>query len=391
MYTYSQRLSWSSTPNALSELRRSKRSAGHSILDLTISNPVAAGFDYPHDRLTEIFASIHDFSYHPDPFGDKSARTAIASYYAQRNVAAELEDLALTASTSEAYTLLFKLLCDPGDEVLVPSPSYPLFDYLAALESVRVLPYRLLYAGNWFVDLEYLRSIVSRRTRAIVVVNPNNPTGSFLKRSEHAALTELASSRGLPLICDEVFMDYPVTPASDLVSTLAGSQTGLSFSLNGLSKAAGMPQMKLGWIVINGDAGERSRAAERLEHILDTYLSVGTPVQRALPDLLIAGLGMQQQIQQRIKTNFAALGSLLRASPVHPLHVEGGWSAILQLPRTRSEEYWATTLLRDYGVAVQPGYFFDMAAEAYVVVSLLTPSGELHTGIERLIEMIRKH
>jgi alanine-synthesizing transaminase len=363
---------------------------GEPIIDLTISNPVAAGFDYPHERLREIFAAVHDFAYHPDPFGHRSARNAIAAYYAARSVVVAPEQIALTASTSEAYSLLLKLLCDPGDEILVPSPSYPLFEYLAALECVRVVPYRLLYAGNWFVDFDYLRAVVSDRTRAIVVVNPNNPTGSFLKQSEYAALVELTSFADVPLICDEVFMDYPIAPAPDLISTLAGSQTGLSFSLNGLSKAAGMPQMKLGWIVISGDPGERSRAGERLEHVLDTYLSVGTPVQKALPDLLNAGMAVREQIQQRISANYGALASLLRGAPVHPLHTEGGWSAILQLPNTHSEEHWATTLLRDDGVAVQPGYFFDMASEAYAVVSLLTPPDKLRFGIERLVEMVGK-
>ena len=229
MYTYSQRLSWSAPFNPLTELRQAKQLAGTSILDLTITNPVAAGFVYPHAALTEIFSSVRSYSYHPDPFGELSARNAIASYYGQRNVAVHPQHLALTASTSEAYSVLFKLLCDPGDEILVPTPSYPLFDYLAALESVRAVPYRLLYAGNWFIDLEHLDSALSARTRAIVIVNPNNPTGSFLKRGEYAALSELAISRSVPLICDEVFMDYPIRPASDIVPTIAGAETGLGY------------------------------------------------------------------------------------------------------------------------------------------------------------------
>ena len=369
-------------------LRHAKQLAGEPILDLTISNPLRAGFDYPHQRIREIFASIPEFSYDPDPFGEVASRSAIASYYARHGASVQPQQLALTASTSEAYAVLFKLLCDPEDEILVPTPSYPLFDYLAALESVRAIPYRLLYAGNWFVDFDHLRSGISDRTRAIVVVTPNNPTGSFLKAGERASLLELANDRGLALICDEVFMDYPILPGSDVVRTLAGTEIGLSFSLNGLSKSAGMPQLKLAWIVINGDAKERSKAAERLEQILDTYLSVGTPVQRVLPELLTLGFEIQEQIRARINSNFLTLVNTLSGSPVHSLHVEGGWSAILRLPITRSEEYWTTTLLRDFGVAVQPGYFFDIAGEAFAVVSLLTPSEQLSTGLEKLLLLV---
>jgi alanine-synthesizing transaminase len=388
--TYSQRLPWSSSPNPLTVLRRTKELAREPVNDLTSSNPLVAAFDYPHQRLREIFASIPDFSYHPAPFGEAASRSAIAAYYERHGASVQPEQLALTASTSEAYAVLFKLLCDPGDEILVPTPSYPLFDYLASLESVRVIPYRLLYAGNWLVDFDHLRAGISDRTRAIVIVTPNNPTGSFLKAGEHASLLELANDRGLPLICDEVFMDYPILPATDVVRTFAGSETGLSFSLNGLSKTSGMPQLKLAWIVINGDAEERSKTAERLEQILDTYLSVGTPVQRVLPELLTVGLEIQEQIRSRINMNFLMLVNKLSGSPVHPLHVEGGWSAILQLPITRSEEYWTTTLLRDYGVAVQPGYFFDIATEAFAVISLLTPSEQLSTGLDKLLALIRK-
>ena len=358
-------------------------------MDLTISNPVAGGFEYPHAQINQVFAALDHFSYHPEPFGELGARSAVSTYYAGRaGVTVSPHNIALTASTSEAYSVLFKLLCDPGDEILVPTPSYPLFDYLAALESVRTVPYRLLYAGNWFVDPGHLRSVLTKRTRAIVIVSPNNPTGSFLKSGEFSLLSDLAASHRISLICDEVFLDYPLSPAPDSMPTLAGNDVGLGFSLNGLSKSAGMPQLKLGWIVIHGEAAERARAAERLEEILDTYLSVGTPVQRALPGLLPLGLEFQKQIRARLHANMQAAVSLLEGSPVHPLHLEGGWSAILQLPGTRTEEFWATTLLRDYNVAVQPGYFFDMASEAFIVVSLLTPESEFVAGLQSLLQMV---
>jgi alanine-synthesizing transaminase len=358
-------------------MRDAKRATGRSIVDLTISNPVAAGFDYPHQQLQDIFGSLADFSYRPEASGDYCARQAVAARY----VDLAPEQIALTASTSEAYSVLFKLLCDPGDEVLVPTPSYPLFDYLASLEAVRAIPYRLLYAGGWFVNFNSLTGALSDRTRAIVIVNPNNPTGSFLKRAELDLLLEMADRRGIPLISDEVFAEYPLGEGADIVPTLAGSARGLGFSLSGLSKLTAMPQLKLGWIAVHGEKKLVAGAIERLEHVLDTYLSVSTPVQRVLPQLLIAGLDMREQIRMRIKGNFAALVEELRGSPVQPLHTEGGWSAILQLPRTRSEESWAMELLDRFDVAVQPGYFFDMASEAYAVVSLLSPADDFAKGI----------
>ncbi len=390
MYNYSKRLSWSPAVNPLSELKHARQLAGLPILDLTISNPVEAGFHYPHARIAEIFGAVRDLSYRPHPFGEISARAAVAGYYAQHQISIDPQQIALTASTSEAYSILFKLLCDPGDEVLVPTPSYPLFDFLAALDSVRVVPYRLLYAGNWFIDLEHLEYSISARTRAIVLVNPNNPTGSFLKLGEHAALVRIAEAHGLPLISDEVFMEYPVTTQADLVRTLAQNTNGLGFSVNGLSKTTGMPQVKLGWIVIHGERSATAAASERLEHILDTYLSVGTPVQKALPDLLTAGVEIRQQIQRRITGNIMALPELLRCSPAQMLHLEGGWSAIVQLPAIQTEEDWVSTLIRDYGVAVQPGYFFDMASEAYIVVSLLAGPDELTDGISRLVHLLTR-
>ncbi|HEX3683804.1 MAG TPA: pyridoxal phosphate-dependent aminotransferase [Bryobacteraceae bacterium] len=390
MYRFSQRLSWPSAPNAFSCRLRQQRQAGAKLLDLSVSNPTEAFEDYPHDRIARAFSAASDFTYHPDPAGQEQARRAIAGYYAERNIVISPGRLLLTASTSEAYALLFKLLCDPGDEVLAPLPSYPLFEYLAAFESVRILPYRLRYDGSWFVDMASLRPAVSPRTRALIVVNPNNPTGSFLKQPEAAELFRFANDRGLPVISDEVFMDYSFGAAPGRLPTLIGADSILTFSLNGLSKAAGMPQMKLAWIALSGPEPARECARLRLELLSDTYLSVATPVQCALPALLRVGSDMQHRIAQRLARNLVALHAMLELTPAHCLHVEGGWSAIVQLPRTSTEELWVTRLLEEQSVIVQPGYFFDMDSEAYLVLSLLTPPETFDEGVRRLRELAGK-
>jgi aspartate/methionine/tyrosine aminotransferase len=357
---------------------------GQAILDLTCSNPTKAFADYPHASIATAFSHIVSFRYDPNPLGSAKARAAIQKYYASLNIAVEANRMLLTASTSEAYALLFKLLCDPDDEVLVPAPSYPLFEYLADLEVVRVTHYRLDFDGSWFLDLGYLRQSITPRTRAIILVNPNNPTGSFLRRNELHELLDISRQYGLPLISDEVFLNYALHPDATRVQTVIGQDDVLSFSLNGLSKAAGMPQMKLAWVVVNGPATERREALERLELIADTYLSVGTPVQEALPELLEIGADIQRQILERTRTNWFTLARVLATSPAHPLWCEGGWSAIIRLPATDSEEEWTLRLLRDAAVRVDPGYFFDMATEPYIVISLITPPEDFETGISRI-------
>jgi aspartate/methionine/tyrosine aminotransferase len=364
-----------------------RRSAGVPLLDLTVSNPTEAFSDYPHLAIGRAYANIKDFAYRPDPFGQEASRLAVGRYYERRKLSISPADILLTASTSEAYSLLFKLFCNSGDEILAPLPSYPLFEYLAALESARIVPYRLVYDGSWYIDFANLREQISPRTRALVVVNPNNPTGSFLKRSEAQALLEVGQEYGLPIISDEVFMDYSFGNGSDRVSTLIGYDAVLTFSLNGLSKAAGMPQMKLAWIALHGPERDRKTARKRLELLLDTYLSVGTPVQCALRELLDIGEGLQEHIRARTAHNLRALNMLLEDSPACCLHCEGGWSAIVQLPRRFSEQEWITRLLQEQNVIVQPGYFFDMAKEAYVVVSLITPDDEFSEGIRRVRQL----
>jgi alanine-synthesizing transaminase len=381
---YSHRLSWNFTSNSFSVLVQQKRDAGVPLLDLTISNPTQAFAEYPHEEIRRAFANIADFTYRPDPFGSKEARCIIAALYAEQKIPISPDQLVLTASSSEAYALLFKLLCDPEDEVLVPAPSYPLFDFLARLESIRIVPYRLRYDGIWCIDFANLSERTSSHTRAIVIVNPNNPTGSFMKEYEKHELFELARQHDLPIISDEVFMNYSLGSTTKRVTTLTNSDTVLSFSLNGLSKAAGMPQMKLGWIAINGPTEEREIARERLEILLDTYLSVNTPVQNALRGLLRIGSSIYRQIAQRTRRNLDALDEIVNNSPVHRLHTEGGWSAIIRLPHTGTEDTWVTRLVQQEAVVVQPGYLFDMESEPFVVVSLITPPEVFDEGIRRL-------
>ncbi len=385
---YSERLPRSYRRNPLTILIDAKRSAGEELLDLTISNPTEVLPDYPHLQIANALYSIRDFTYRPDPFGLHEARTAIADIYNKRGINLEPGQILLTASTSEAYGLLFKLLCNPGDEVLVPVPSYPLFEYLAKLECVRTVPYRLSYDGSWFLDFADLQERISSATRALVVINPHNPTGSFLKKMEARRLADLARDRQIPIISDDVFMDYALGDDSGSTATLAGHDSGLIFSLNGLSKMAGMPQMKLGWIIVSGPEQEQISVMPRLELLLDTYLSVNTPIQLALTELLQIGGGVRDALRRRSRENMHFLRDFLANSPLHPLGAEGGWSELIRLPGICSEEAWVAKFVQEKNVIVQPGYFFDMPSEAYIAVSLIIPPGTFREGIRRISQAV---
>jgi hypothetical protein len=385
---YSQRLSWSVPSNNFSNRVEANRRAGATLLDLTRSNPSEVLAGYPHSAIREAYSKISDFRYTPEAAGRIDARAAIREYYRQRGIEVSLDRLFLTASSSEAYALLFKLFCNPGDEILTPVPSYPLFDYLAALECVRIVPYHLRYDGSWHIDFHHLCNQISSRARAIVTVNPNNPTGSLLKDPEAQELYRIARSYRLPIISDEVFFDYPLLSRGNAVPSLAAQDSVLAFSLNGLSKAAAMPQMKLGWIALSGPASEVAIAGRNLELLLDTYLSVGTPVQKALPQLLEIGEGLQEQLLRRIRLNAVMLRQLVHNSAATCLHVEAGWSAIVRLPNIFSEEEWTTRFLEECSVIVQPGYFFDMPEEPYVVLSLITPEEEFTKGVNRMVHLL---
>ncbi len=383
---FSKRSTWELQPNPLSQALDTRRQAGLPVLDLTLSNPTQAGLQYP-PRLQAIFAGADASVYAPEPLGLHSARQAVAGYYAQRGQHVGAEQLLLTCSTSEAYALLFKLLADPGDEVLVPQPSYPLFDFLAGLESVEPRPYPLRYRGGWQIDTDLLAAALTPRTRAIVLVHPNNPTGSLVSAGERALLEELALERNLALIVDEVFGDY-LWEGEPQMSSFASPTRALTFVLSGLSKVLGLPQLKLGWMAVQGAGAAEARA--RLEIIADTYLSVATPVQQALPQLLALRPAIQTQIRQRVQDNRRWLQQRL-ALFLHAslLHGEGGWYAVLET-NAEDEEGMVLDLLRQDGVLVHPGYFFDFPGAGFLVLSLLTLPQVFREGVELLLDRLAK-
>jgi alanine-synthesizing transaminase len=374
--------------NALAAALEHRRASGAPLLDLSESNPTQADLPYESQAILTAIAAASALRYDPQPLGLAQARACVAEHLAERGSPVDPADVVLTASSSESYGFLFKLLADPGDRVLVPQPSYPLFEHLARFESVDAIPYPLRYDGRWRIDLDALRAACDERTRAIVVVSPNNPTGTYLKRDEHAALLDL----GLPLIADEVFSEYPLGDDSERMDCALHTERGLVFSLRGLSKLAALPQLKLGWIALAGSRELRARARERLELIADTYLSVGTPVQVGLASLLAASASTRQAILARLRDNHAWLQSRLReGSALSALHVEGGFYQPLRLPRVLPEETWALQLLERDGVYVQPGYYYDFADEPYAIVSLLTPAPIFHEGMARLIARVASH
>jgi alanine-synthesizing transaminase len=380
----SSRLPTSLAPNAVSRALDAKRKTGAAIVDLTATNPTTAGFQYP-EKLLDALANPRSLEYDPLPLGLWSARAAVASDFRRRGIVISADRVALTSSTSEAYAMLFKLLCDAGDAVLVPQPSYPLFEHLTELESVASIPYALEYHGSWRIDIDSIVKAATDRVRAILIVSPNNPTGSFLHRDDLDAVSNLALSRGWAIIGDEVFADYPLDAAPAAASVLAGADV-LTFSLGGLSKSAGLPQLKLGWIGVGGPSSKVDEAMAAYEIIADTYLSVSTPVQTAAPDLLEQGAGIRAQILARVRRNLASLRTIAaahRSAAVLP--VEGGWSAVIQVPQLRSEEALVLELLDQDDVLVHPGYFFDFDREAFVIVSLLVEAGDFDRAIARVL------
>jgi len=375
------------TPNRLTDALNAARAEGRAILDLTLSNPTRAGFEYP-SGLLRLLADPRGLTYAPAPFGLPEARAAVARDYARRGVHATPERIALTASTSEAYGCLFKLLADAGDEVLVPRPSYPLFDHLASLEGVTARPYALDPDAGWRIDFDSLQAAVTPRTRAILVVSPNNPTGSFVKPDEVQRLAEFAALHDLALVADEVFADYELTEgARAAAGRVMECGDVLTFSLGGLSKSVGLPQVKLAWIAVAGPETRVGRALERLEVICDTYLSVSTPVQVAAPELLERGAIVREQIARRLSINYECLRQKVAAATpaCRVLASEGGWSAVLQVPSFESEEALVVDLLEEDGVLTHPGYFFDFPRESYLVMSLLVSEAQFADGTDRVL------
>jgi alanine-synthesizing transaminase len=375
--------------NSLARAIERARVAGRSLIDLTVTNPTRTGISYP-SQFFDALAKPEVATYSPEAFGLKAARQAVSRDYARRGLAVPWERIVLTASTSEAYSLLFKLLCAPsGDSVLVPVPSYPLFDHLTSLDGVRALSYPLEYAAIWSVDFSALDAACELHARAVLAVSPNNPTGSVLTKVELSALEERCADRAAALILDEVFADYPLDPAREAITNqgFSPSLAALTFRLGGLSKSAALPQVKLGWIAVDGPDDLVTPALERLELICDTYLSVSIPVQVAADDFIAGGAAARCLVLERIRHNHAQLRELVKSYPaIELLHADAGWSAVLRVPSRSTEEELALQLVEQDAVVVHPGFFFDFPDEAFLVVSLLPRPDDFREGVHRVLE-----
>jgi alanine-synthesizing transaminase len=401
---FASRTNWRLEPNSFTLALEKHRRAGKELLDLTVSNPTTCDLDYPEQEIISALADPRALKYEPESKGLLGAREAVAGYYAGRSVISvpqaggvakiDPENIVLASGTSEAYSHIFRLLCEAGDEVLVPAPSYPLFEFLADLADIRLVPYPLLYDHGWQIDFASLRALLTPCSRAVLVVHPNNPTGSFVKPSEAAELAEICFAREMAIVADEVFLDYGSGRArallgarqiEDPAQTFALHDDALTFTLSGLSKISLLPQMKLAWTVVSGPKALVQAAVERLEIIADTYLSPSTPVQLALPKLLALRHGLQEQLKRRISANLAMLDDSLRESKLLTrLDREGGWYAVLRVPVTGSDEDLAITLLERCSVLVHPGHFFNFPSDGFLVLSLIAPEQLFQEGVRRL-------
>jgi alanine-synthesizing transaminase len=384
---FAQRTNWNLSQNKLASALAGTQASGATVLDLTASNPTTVGIVYPEAEILKALSQPNALTYEPAAQGMKQAREAVASYYADLGILISREDVVLTVSTSEAYSYVFRLLCDPGDEVLVPAPSYPLFEFLAEIQDVRLVPYELVYDHGWQIEFESLRKGISKRTRAIMVVHPNNPTGQYAKQWEIDVLNAICKHHELAIVADEVFLDYSLDGA--VRPSFASNRGALTFTLSGLSKISGLPQMKCGWIVVSGPEALAYEADARLEVIADTYLSPNAPVQWALPTLLDVRHQIQRQLAARVLENLKVLDELLEAqTSCRRLNVEGGWYAVLRVPVLRTDEELAIELLTSKHVMVHPGHFYNFPGDGYLVVSLITKSDEFREGIRRVLEFL---
>lgn len=382
---FADRTNWNLTPNRLSEALARHRATGQPLLDLTISNPTECGLTYEEGAMLEALRNPQALKYEPSPRGLLVARQAVSEYYAERGVSVGVDDIIMTASTSEAYSYVFRLLCNPDDEVLVPAPGYPLFDFLADIEDVRLVRYPLVYDYGWQIDFDALEHAITPRTRAIIVVHPNNPTGHFTRRPEIQRLNTIGAARRLALIVDEVFLDFCLGQEKPL--SFAGSRDALTLTLSGLSKICGLPQMKAAWIAVSGPQVVKREALARLEVIADTYLSPSAPVQLAMPAFLLQRRAFQKQLMARLERNLAEMDHQLALQKVcSRLDVKGGWYAVLRVPATRSDEQLALALLEEKGVYVHPGHFYDFASDGFLVVSLISRESEIAKGLKSLLQ-----
>jgi alanine-synthesizing transaminase len=410
-YMFSDRTDWKLTHNRLTAALEQARAGGAKILDLTVSNPTRAGLRYDEAAIRGALGSPRAIDYDPQPKGLRPAREAVAAYYRNEHGVRDFdaEKLILTTSTSEGYSYIFRLLCNPGDELLVPKPSYPLFEFLADLEDVKLVPYPLIYDHGWQMDFHSLEKAVTARTRGVVVVHPNNPTGSYVKAHELSELNAFCRKHALSLIVDEVFLDYPLhvgtaapgcpversSTALPTTSTMArrssftANQDVLTFTLSGLSKISALPQMKVAWIAVSGPPSETAPALARLEVIADTYLSMNAPLQWATPALLDQRKSLQRQLLDRVRANLTELDRQIAAQKsCERLAVEGGWYAVLRVPVTKSDEDLAIELLQKKSVLVHPGHFYDFPSDGYLVLSLITPKEEFADGLRRILGFV---
>jgi alanine-synthesizing transaminase len=383
---FASRTDWNLKPNRLAEALERHKSSGRRLLDLSASNPTECGFYYDTPSIMRSLCSPSALQYHPDPKGLKSARRAVTDYYAAHGEQVSIDDFILTASTSEAYSFIFRLLCNPGDEILIPTPGYPLFDFLADVNDVKLIRYSLFYDYGWHIDTHALKQAVTPRTRGIIVVHPNNPTGHFTKPEEVAELNQICSASNLAIVADEVFLDFSFTTPQ---KSLVGNAGALTFTMSGVSKISGLPQMKLAWLVASGPADEKREALARLEMIADTYLSLNSPIQLAAPVLLKQREPFQQQLTARVRSNLDQLDSQLAGNNhISRLAVEGGWYAVLRIPVTRDDEELALELLEKHDVYLHPGHFYDFPGDGYLVVSLITPEDDFREGLRRLLSAV---
>jgi alanine-synthesizing transaminase len=390
---FSTRTAWNLAHNRYTEALDASARSGRKIFDLTASNPTVIGLQYDKDLLLAALSNRESLAYQPTPKGMLSARKAVAAYYAEKGSEVSADDLVLTTSTSEAYSFVFRLLCDPGDAVLVPVPGYPLFDFLADLNDVKLIPYELVYDDGWQIDFHSIRQALDRaesqgiRCRALMTLHPNNPTGSYVQPHEARELSAICAASDMALMVDEVFLDYVVS--QNRCPSLSANPSALTFTLSGLSKISALPQMKVSWVAVSGPPVAKLEALGRLEVIVDTYLSMNAPVQLAVPQMLGQASSIQRQLVARIRTNLDALDATLRAQNLcHRLRVDGGWYAMLRAPVLGPDEDLAIDILRHTGVLLQPGHFYNVPAEGHLVVSLITPSDDFEFGIQRAVAFI---
>lgn len=392
---FSTRTNWSLSRNAYTLALDELRASDVPLLDLTASNPTQCGFQYNSAAILAAFQNSAALTYDPHPKGSLASRREVAGYYLDdHQTTVDPGSLFLTTSTSEAYTYVFRLLCNPGDELLVPKPSYPLFEFLAELQDVKLVPYSLAYAHGWFIDFQSLERIITPRTRAILLVHPNNPTGSYVRPEELTKLNALSAKHNLALVVDEVFLDFPFDSQRRRM-TFAANNEALTFTLSGLSKISALPQMKIAWFAVTGPAKLVQPAVDRLEIIADTYLSLSAPAQAALPTLLAQRHPLRAQMLERIRENRAQLHSLLQTQPaLELLHSDAGWYAVLRVPSSAnsvhaSDEALAIHLLRRHHVLVHPGHFYDFSSNGYLIVSLIASAPDFRRGIQALMESLK--